>query len=368
MGSHWITADMAYRRSALVEVRGFDERFPRAYREDADLAARVLAAGWQLQHGNRRTVHPLRPQPGWHASVRAQRGNADDALMRRAHGRRWRESSGAGRGRLPWHLATVAAGTTALAAGLGAARVPRRSGGWQRVAAVAGATWLALSSDFALRRIAAGPPQPAEWVRMATTSVLIPPVALWQRLSGRRRHRGASAWPPPVRAVLFDRDGTLVVDVPYNTDPGLVQARPHAREALDLLRCNGIRVGVVTNQSGVGRGTITGADLAAVNGAVEEQLGPFDTWQVCCHTPEAGCACRKPGPALVLAAARELGVRPEECVVVGDIETDLLAARAAGARSVLVPTSETLAREVADAPVVATDLLGAAHLVLEGAL
>ena len=64
----------------------------------------------------------------------------------------------------------------------------------------------------------------------------------------------------------------------------------------------------------------------------------------------------------------QLGVRPEECVVVGDIETDLLAARAAGARSVLVPTSETLAREVADAPVVATDLLGAAHLVLEGAL
>ncbi|MEO7262642.1 MAG: HAD family hydrolase, partial [Jatrophihabitantaceae bacterium] len=60
----WITADMAYRRSALIECGGFDERFPRAFREDSDLALRMLERGWQLRRGSRQTVHPVRPA-GW---------------------------------------------------------------------------------------------------------------------------------------------------------------------------------------------------------------------------------------------------------------------------------------------------------------
>jgi HAD superfamily hydrolase (TIGR01662 family) len=76
---------------------------------------------------------------------------------------------------------------------------------------------------------------------------------------------------------------------------------------------------------------------------VDQLLGPFDTWQVCPH--DGGCSCRKPAPGLVLRAAEALGVRPEECVVVGDIGSDVAAARAAGARSVLVPTVETLKAE-----------------------
>ena len=78
----WITADMAYRRDALASVGGFDERFPRAYREDADLAARVRAAGWRLVRGDRMVTHPVRPEGPW-VSLQAQRGNADDALLRR---------------------------------------------------------------------------------------------------------------------------------------------------------------------------------------------------------------------------------------------------------------------------------------------
>lgn len=57
----------------------------------------------------------------------------------------------------------------------------------------------------------------------------------------------------PVRAVLFDRDGTLVHDVPYNAAPERVRPVEGAREALDALRARGIRVGVVTNQSEIGR-------------------------------------------------------------------------------------------------------------------
>jgi beta-phosphoglucomutase-like phosphatase (HAD superfamily) len=66
---------------------------------------------------------------------------------------------------------------------------------------------------------------------------------------------------------------------------------------------------------------------------------------------------------MVLSAARRLGVRPEECVVVGDIGADTEAARAAGARSVLVPTPGTRAEEIAAAPVVATDLGGAVDII-----
>src|SRR4051794_24515334 len=84
-------------------------------------------------------------------------------------------------------------------------------------------------------------------------------------------------------AVLFDRDGTLVDDVPYNGDPVLVRPVPGAREALDRLRSAGLKLGVVTNQSAVARGICGPDDVAAVNARVEELLGPFDTWQVCPH-------------------------------------------------------------------------------------
>ncbi|MEA2252608.1 MAG: hypothetical protein QOG70_2850, partial [Solirubrobacteraceae bacterium] len=73
----WITADLALRRAALSDVGGFDERFPRAYREDADLALRLRARGWELAAGGREVVHPVPPAGPW-VSVAKQAGNADD--------------------------------------------------------------------------------------------------------------------------------------------------------------------------------------------------------------------------------------------------------------------------------------------------
>jgi histidinol-phosphate phosphatase family protein len=156
--------------------------------------------------------------------------------------------------------------------------------------------------------------------------------------------------------VLFDRDGTLVRDVPYNGDPALVEPVPGALAVLTALRAGGVPLGVVTNQSGIGRGTVTRDQVDAVNARVEQLLGPFDTWQLCPHTPEDGCDCRKPRPGLVLAAAAALGVPAERCVVIGDIGADVAAATAAGARAVLVPTAATRPDEVRAAPVVAPDL------------
>ncbi|WP_433089323.1 HAD-IIIA family hydrolase [Dactylosporangium sp. CA-052675] len=166
-------------------------------------------------------------------------------------------------------------------------------------------------------------------------------------------------------AVLFDRDGTLIEDVPYINDPTLVRPLPGARAALDRLRATGLRLGVVTNQSGVARGLVSTEQLALVNARIEHLLGPFDTWQVCPHDDGDRCPCRKPRPGLVLAAARELRTTPERCVVIGDIGRDMEAALAAGAAGVLVPTAVTLRREVAAAPLVAGDLRAAVELVLD---
>jgi len=169
------------------------------------------------------------------------------------------------------------------------------------------------------------------------------------------------------QAVLFDRDGTLVHDVPYNRDPALVAPVDGAREVLDALRARGVPTGVVSNQSGLARGLITSAELDAVNARVEELLGPFGTWQVCPHGPEDGCGCRKPAPGMVLAAAAALGVEARGCVVIGDIGADVGAALAAGARAVLVPTPVTRVEEVEHArahAMVAPDLRAAVALAL----
>ena len=131
--------------------------------------------------------------------------------------------------------------------------------------------------------------------------------------------------------MLFDRDGTIVVDVPYNGDPELVQPVAGAKAALDRLRAAGLRVGVLTNQSGVGRGMISEAQMRAVNARVEELLGPFDGWFICPHAPDEACECRKPKPKLLFDAARAWGVDPRQIVVVGDKESDVETARNAGA-------------------------------------
>ena len=151
---------------------------------------------------------------------------------------------------------------------------------------------------------------------------------------------------PLPRAVLFDRDGTLVVDVPYNGDPDRVGVMPGAARALGRLRAAGVPLGVISNQSGVARGLLRPADVEAVHARVEELLGPFAVWRWCPHGPEDGCRCRKPAPGMVLDAAAALGLAPSELAVVGDIAADVGAAHAAGSRAVLVPTPVTRAEEV----------------------
>jgi histidinol-phosphate phosphatase family protein len=366
-GARWATADMAFRRAALAGAGGFDERFPRAYREDADLALRLLDAGWTLARGDRGVLHPVGPA-GALKSVRLQAGNADDALMDRLHGRGWRERAGAPAGRRPRHLATAAAGAVAL----GALALGR-----PRTAAASAAGWAAGSAELAWARLAPGPRTPREIARMVATSAAIPFAASgwWTYGMVRARRLAARPSPPfgrvaagaPPDAVLFDRDGTLVQDVPYNGDPDRVEPVPGAREALARLRDAGVKLAVVSNQSGVARGLLTRDQVDAVNRRIEELLGPLGPWLVCEHGPHDACECRKPAPGLVLRAAAELAVEPARCAVVGDIGSDVEAARSAGARAILVPNVRTRREEIDAAPERASSLSAAVDLLLEGA-
>jgi histidinol-phosphate phosphatase family protein len=358
-GARWATADMAYRRAALAAVGGFDERFPRAYREDADLGLRVTRRGWRIVRGSRRVSHPARPADRW-VSVRAQAGNADDVLMRALHGPGWRDEAGAPPGRLRRHLAV--ASTAVLAGG---ALADRR----RRLAAAAAGLWLAGTAELALARARPGPRTPDELFTVVLTSAAIPlsAAAHWARgrLAVRRLARASAApRPEPPQAVLLDRDGTLVVDVPYNGDPAAVRAMPGAAEAVRRLRAAGVPLAVVSNQSAVARGLLTLEQVFAVNRRVEELLGPLGPWLVCPHGADDGCDCRKPRAGLVLRAAERLGVDPRRCALIGDIGADVDAARAAGARAVLVPTARTLPEEVAAAPETAADLPSAVDLLL----
>jgi histidinol-phosphate phosphatase family protein len=315
----------------------------------------VLDQGWALHRGHRQTTHPVRPAGPW-ASLHTQAGNADDALMSRLHGPGWRTRAAAPAGRRAAHLLTCLLSGAALAS----AAIGRR-----HAATVAGGAWLAATAEFAAARILPGPRTPREITVMAATSALIPPLAAGHWLRGLWHWRRAAPWPPPAAAVLFDRDGTLVRDIPYNGRPELVVPMPGAEAALARLRAAGVRTGVVTNQSGVGRGLISARQMQAVNQRVEALLGPFGVWAVCPHDPAHGCECRKPAPGLITTAAAALGVEPADCVVVGDIGADAQAAHAAGARAILIPTPVTLPGELAGVPV-APSLAAAVTAVLSG--
>lgn len=252
----------------------------------------------------------------------------------------------------PRHVATVASLVTAVMA---------RIAGFPGVAVSAAGVWVAQVGVFAWRRIAPGPRSLPETLTMIATSAAISPAAVFWHLVGRWRHRGPKR---SVDAVLFDRDGTLVLDVPYNGDPGAVELVEGAREAIRRVREAGLRVGLITNQSGVGRGLIDAADVEAVNRRIQEMVGLFDAVAYCPHVPDDGCGCRKPSSGLVRAAARALDTSPSRCVVVGDILSDVEAGESAGARAILVPNRATDPSDVANARRVAADLSAAVTSIL----
>ena len=143
-------------------------------------------------------------------------------------------------------------------------------------------------------------------------------------------------WP----AVFLDRDGTLIEEVGYCSNPADVRVYEGVVESLNKLREAGFLVIVITNQSGIGYGYFSEADYHAVNEEMTRQLAPFvvDGTYFSVETPEKPGPRRKPNPGMVLEAAAEFEIDLAQSYFVGDREGDVLCGKNAGTRTVLVTT------------------------------
>jgi D-glycero-D-manno-heptose 1,7-bisphosphate phosphatase len=143
-----------------------------------------------------------------------------------------------------------------------------------------------------------------------------------------------------MRAVFFDRDGTLMEEVHFCADPALVRVFPGVSEALGRLKSAGFALFIVTNQSGIGRGLFTEAQYHAVQNEFLRQLGPdlIDRTYFCPDAPGAASTRRKPAPGMLLEAAADFAIDLAHSWVVGDRTADIECGRRAGARTVLVLT------------------------------
>jgi D-glycero-D-manno-heptose 1,7-bisphosphate phosphatase len=169
------------------------------------------------------------------------------------------------------------------------------------------------------------------------------------------------------RVVVLDRDGTLVVDRGYLSDPDGLEFEPGAAAGLQWLYSHGYRLVVASNQSGVGRGLFTLERLAPMNArlnAMVEALGIRLEGIYCCpHAPDAGCTCRKPAPGLLQRAASELGFSPDSAVVIGDKESDVEFGRSAGATTIRITADRAGAPGGTRPDFVAATLLEAAQII-----
>src|SRR3984885_888181 len=147
----------------------------------------------------------------------------------------------------------------------------------------------------------------------------------------------------PKRLALIDRDGTIIVDKVYLSDPDGIEFAPGAIEGLRLLQDAGFALVLITNQSGIARGYFDLATLGRIHNRLQSMLVAegirLKAIYFCPHGPDEGCDCRKPAPGMVTRAMRDLGFRPTEVVLVGDTDADMGAAAAAGVKGVRVGAS-----------------------------
>lgn len=177
------------------------------------------------------------------------------------------------------------------------------------------------------------------------------------------------------RAVFLDRDGVLIEDTGYPSDPTAIALLPGVGEALYRLQSAGWRLVVVSNQSGVARGKFDLIRLDQIHARLCSLLAAsgveLDALYFCPHHPagsqapfNTGCDHRKPSPGMLYSAAQRLGLLLDACWMVGDKESDVQAARAAGVRAIRLDADGS--REATGAAALARDLPEAAGIILAG--
>ncbi len=144
------------------------------------------------------------------------------------------------------------------------------------------------------------------------------------------------------QALFLDRDGTVIEDRHYLCDPDGVALLPGVGEALKRMARAGVRLFLVTNQSGIGRGYFSEADFRACQARLDDLLRPygvsFAEVRFCPHGPGEGCACRKPGTGMFEMAEKDFEVDKAHSFMVGDKLLDVEAGRNYGIASILVGT------------------------------
>ncbi len=149
----------------------------------------------------------------------------------------------------------------------------------------------------------------------------------------------------PMKAVFLDRDGTVIVDRGYLSDPAGIAFEPGAVEALRRLHHAGFGLIFVSNQSGIGRGLMTAEQANDVHrrvlGLLAAEGVPITGSYICPHAPWDQCQCRKPSPVLVRRAAADREIDFSKSFVIGDKKTDVDLGRVTGCRSVLYANQAT---------------------------
>lgn len=140
------------------------------------------------------------------------------------------------------------------------------------------------------------------------------------------------------RALFLDRDGTIIEDCGYMSDPALVRLIPGAADALAALAGEGWKLIIVSNQSGVGRGLIGLHQMEAVHNRFLELMRshgvPITDSFFCTHAPEDACECRKPSAFLLERAAHAHSIDLSASWMIGDREADILCGRNAGCSTI----------------------------------
>lgn len=145
------------------------------------------------------------------------------------------------------------------------------------------------------------------------------------------------------RLLILDRDGVINEDSPhFIKSPDEWIPVPGSLRAIGTATKAGFRIAVVTNQSGLGRGLFSVEDLHRIHARLlheaEQHGGVIDAFFFCPHTPQDRCDCRKPRAGMVRAAAARSRLALQDAVMIGDRDSDIAAARAAGVLPILVRT------------------------------